>query len=170
MSSGRRIVLDEEDFKDPEPAHPATTAPATTALAAAQPESAELPPPASTGQPEGTAGALPADPVPRGMGRADPSPQAGGPWASGSVASNGPRVGGWGVAIFFFGFIGGAIGWLALKGTDPRRADHVLKWGLIITAASIVLWILFWVVLLAIAAHTTSGSAAGAAGWPLGVR
>ena len=75
-----------------------------------------------------------------------------------------PRVGGWGFAIFFFGLIGGAIGYFALKRTDPHRADHVLKWGLIITAISIAAWILLWVIVLAIVAHGASSGALGVFG------
>lgn len=44
-------------------------------------------------------------------------------------------VGGWGVAIFFLGFIGGAIGYFAVRSDDPRRANHIMKWGLIWTVA-----------------------------------
>jgi tetratricopeptide (TPR) repeat protein len=48
-------------------------------------------------------------------------------------ASPWPRVGGWGPLLFFFGFLAGLIGWLHVKARDQRRADHILKWGLIWT-------------------------------------
>jgi peptidylprolyl isomerase len=44
-----------------------------------------------------------------------------------------PHVGGWGWAIFFFTWLGGLIGYFSLKDSDPRRANHVMKWGLIVT-------------------------------------
>jgi hypothetical protein len=60
-------------------------------------------------------------------------------------------VGNWGWAIAFFGFVGGLIGFLSLRQDDPRRADHVLKWGLIVSLASSVLWFgLFFVVAAAL--------------------
>jgi len=65
----------------------------------------------------------------------------------------GPHVGGWGFAIFFFGLIGGTIGWLHLKRTDPERADHVLKWGLIWTVGTGALWSLVTFLLVASVAH-----------------
>jgi hypothetical protein len=61
-----------------------------------------------------------------------------------------PRVGGWGVAIFFFGILGGFIGWLDLKEKDRRRADHILKWGAIMSAASIGLTMLLWLLIVVI--------------------
>jgi hypothetical protein len=69
-----------------------------------------------------------------------------------------PRVGGWGLVIFLFGFVGGAIGWLSLKGRDPRRADHVLKWSLIFSLGSVAAWLLFWLILIAILAHAASSA------------
>lgn len=44
-----------------------------------------------------------------------------------------PRLGGWTFAVLLLGFIGGAIGYFSLKDTAPRRASHVMKWGLIWT-------------------------------------
>jgi hypothetical protein len=60
---------------------------------------------------------------------------------SDDVHADRPHVGGWGWAIFFFGWIGGLVGYLSLRPRDPRRANHVLKWGFITSVASIALWI-----------------------------
>jgi hypothetical protein len=64
------------------------------------------------------------------------------PFGPQPTAAASPTVGGWGVAIFFFGLIGGLIGWLHLKNRDRRRADHILKWGLIWSAISIAAYVL----------------------------
>jgi hypothetical protein len=52
-----------------------------------------------------------------------------------------PRVGGWGWAVFLFGFVGGLIGYFNLKSEDEPRANHVMKWGLIWSLVSILMWI-----------------------------
>jgi hypothetical protein len=153
VSVGRRIVLSEEDFAESAPARPeAAAATAAVGSSPAPSASAEQPP-----------SLLRVEQHPRRVVASPPVP------ATATVApalppAVSPRVGGWGFAIFFFGLIGGAIGYFALKGSDPRRADHVLKWGLIATAISIGAWVLLWVIVLAIVAHSASGSAFGAAG------
>ncbi len=160
MTDGRRIVLSEDDFRDPEPA-----APAETLTAPPAPSSPDVPldRPHVLGKEPGRASAgspLRSEPHPRPAVSAPAFSRD----ESSAIVSDRPRVGGWGVAIFFFGLIGGAIGYFALKGTDPRRADHVLKWGLIITAVSIAAWVLLWIIVLAIVAHGASSSALGVGG------
>ena len=59
-----------------------------------------------------------------------------------------PKVGGWGFMIFFFGILGGLIGYLSLKGNDPARARHVMKWGAIVAAISVaVLTVVYFIVI-----------------------
>jgi len=48
------------------------------------------------------------------------------------------KVGLWGIAVLFLGWLGGLIGYLSLRGSDEARAWHVLKWGLIWTAIGAV--------------------------------
>lgn len=163
MSAGRRIVLSEEDFKDSEPGQSAPAARAVVPSSNASGWPASPPKASSEGAPEQPANLLRPEPRPRSV--APPASRSVGvPSAAGFPIGDGPRVGGWGFAIFFFGLIGGAIGYFALKGTDPRRADHVLKWSLIITAASIAAWILLWVIVLAILANSAPSGALGFAG------
>ena len=68
-----------------------------------------------------------------------------------SASSIKPSVGGWGWAVLFFGWIGGLIGYLSLRSDDPRRANHVMKWGIF---ASLV-----WVVIAALTAVGMIGAA-----------
>ena len=63
--------------------------------------------------------------------------------ASQASASGRAKLGGWAFAVVLLAWIGGLIGWLDLRNDDRRRADHVLKWGLIWT----ILWSAFWVVI-----------------------
>ena len=63
-----------------------------------------------------------------------------------------PRVGGWGWAILFFGWIGGLIGYLAVRADDPRRANHIMKWGVIASLLSVLLWFGALAALLSVAA------------------
>lgn len=163
MSAGRRIVLSEEDFNDSESAQ--STSPAQAAVSSSAGDGARDSPvtASSTGAPEQPPNLLRAEPHPRIV--ASPSTRSvAGPSGAALPIGDRPRVGGWGFAIFFFGLIGGAIGYFALKRTDPQRADHVLKWGLIITAISIAAWIVLWVIVLAIVAHGASSGALGVFG------
>jgi hypothetical protein len=105
---------------------------------------------------------LGAEPLPAVVTPAPPRPLA--VASAARPSADQPRVGGWGVAIFLFGLIGGAVGYFALRRTDPRRADHVLKWALMITAISVAAWILLWVIVLAIIANSGTGGATGALG------
>jgi hypothetical protein len=76
-----------------------------------------------------------------------------------------PRVGGWGWLIAFFGLFGGIVGYLSLRQDDPRRADHVLKWSLIASFASVLLWVAMVAVLAAILTRAVhSASTDGASG------
>jgi hypothetical protein len=54
-------------------------------------------------------------------------------------SANRPKVGGWGVAILLLGLVGAAIGYFATRSSDRRRANHILKWGLIWTLPLAVL-------------------------------
>jgi hypothetical protein len=146
MSNARRIVLSADDFQEAE------EAPAAASVIA--PEHSR---PASTQQ---------LSSLPRAGARSrtivHPPPSSSATAATGAFPLvDRPRVGGWGFAIFFLGLIGGAIGYFVLKGDDPRRADHVLKWGLIVTAISIAGWVLLWVIVLALVASSAPGSALG---------
>jgi hypothetical protein len=69
-----------------------------------------------------------------------------------------PRVGAWGVAVLLLGFVGGVIGWLDLKHDDPRRADHILKWGIIWSVVWFFLLVVFWLSL------QTLGTGSGGSG------
>ena len=51
-----------------------------------------------------------------------------------------PRVGGWGWAIALLGLLGAGIGYFSTRSDDQRRANHIMKWGLIWTIPSVVLW------------------------------
>jgi hypothetical protein len=66
-----------------------------------------------------------------------------------------PTVGGWGWAIAFFGLLGAAIGYFSTRSDDPARANHIMKWGLIWTIPSVVVWqLVLWVLpLLILATH-----------------
>lgn len=63
-----------------------------------------------------------------------------------SVA-NGPRptLGVWAVAVWLLAWIGGFIGYFALRDQEPARANHVAKWGLIATAVYLVVAIVIFV-------------------------
>ena len=69
-------------------------------------------------------------------------------------------VGGWAVAIFFFGFVGGLVGYVVLCPTDPDRARHVLKWGAIVTAVSVALYVIV-IVGLVLALHSATHASSG---------
>ena len=40
------------------------------------------------------------------------------------------RLGGWGFVVFFFGWVGGLVGYLILQDENRPRAKRVLTWGL----------------------------------------
>ena len=61
-----------------------------------------------------------------------------------------PQLGGWLVPIVFLGIVGGLLGWAVLHGENPRRANHVLKWGAIASAIAFGAVTLFYFVLLLI--------------------
>lgn len=73
------------------------------------------------------------------------------------------RVGAWGWAIAFFGFIGGLIGYLSLRSDDPRRANHVMKWGLIWSLASVALWVFLMAGLVIVLAESVTPASDSAA-------
>ena len=73
-----------------------------------------------------------------------------------------PHVGVWGWAILFFGWLGGLIGYFAVRSGDPRRANHILKWGLIVSLLSILLWSGVIAGLLEVAVSQTSTGSSSA--------
>lgn len=54
-----------------------------------------------------------------------------------------PALGGWGIMVFLFGVIAGAIGYFTLNDTDPARANQVMRWGLIWTGVWLLVSFLF---------------------------
>lgn len=60
-------------------------------------------------------------------------------------------LGGWAFVVFFFGWVGGVVGYLMLQNENLDRAKHVLKWGLIWTgiwlAVTIATYVLAFVVI-----------------------
>lgn len=87
-----------------------------------------------------------------------PRKKSAGPRSSDAAAA--PRLGGWGIGVLLFGFLGGLVGWLTLKNRDPARARHVLKWGLVCSVISIILWLVAIGVTAALFLRTAASSAA----------
>ena len=67
------------------------------------------------------------------------------------------RVGAWGPAVLLLGLVGGVVGWLHLKHDDRRRADHVLKWGIIWSVVWFCFLLVLWVMLQALGSGTGGG-------------
>ena len=78
-------------------------------------------------------------------------------------ASGKPKLGGWWVAVVLLGFVGGGIGWFALRGEDRLRARRVFKFGLLFSVISIALPILA-LVAVGVAVGGDGGSASSADG------
>jgi hypothetical protein len=71
----------------------------------------------------------------------------------------GPRLEGWAVPVFLFGFVAGLIGHARLKRENPERASHILKWGFIWSALSLVAYPLLLAALLIPGLHSTDSTA-----------
>jgi hypothetical protein len=71
-----------------------------------------------------------------------------------------PQVGGWLVPIILFGWVAGLVGWIANRDSDPRRANHVLKWGVLSSVIHVAATVAVLVVVLGIAG-SQSGAGAG---------
>lgn len=65
-------------------------------------------------------------------------------------ADTSAKLGGWGFAVFFFGWVGGLVGYLMLQDENRPRAKKVLKWGLVWTAIWAAIAILFYIVMFAV--------------------
>lgn len=73
-----------------------------------------------------------------------------------------PQVGGWLIPIILFGWVAGLVGWIVNRDTDPRRANHVLKWGVLSSVIHVAATIAVLVVVLGIVGSQSGASAGGA--------
>lgn len=63
-------------------------------------------------------------------------------------------LGGWGLAVFFFGWVGGLVGFLMLQDENRPRAKNVLKWGLIWTAIWMAITVILYIVVFVVVANS----------------
>lgn len=78
-----------------------------------------------------------------------------------SVEQGPPRVGGWGWAVVLLGWLGGLIGYLSLRPSEPRRAVHVLKWGVIFSVIYLAASVLLVMLVAVVASDDDSSSGSG---------
>lgn len=90
--------------------------------------------------PNGLVEMRPGAPMPRGSRpRAQALPRGAAPLAPGDVLVRRVRLGLWALPVLLLGVVGGVVGYLALNRRDPRRARHVLGWGVMVTAIELFL-------------------------------